>query len=487
MKSSLNARMVRFGLVASALIVLLFLFTRPRTSVTTISETSASSSTTCTRSFDGIKPVTQYAIMIDAGSTGSRVHVYTFNNCQAVPILLDEQFKMIKPGLSSFPDDPEKAAKSLDELLKLALDTVPDDLQKCTPVAVKATAGLRLLGELKSKLILDAVRKHLEEDFPFPVVPNDGISIMDGSDEGVYAWITANYLLGNIGSPEKTPTAAVFDLGGGSTQIVFEPNFEHPQKMSPGDHVYSLDFGGRHFELYQHSHLGYGLMEARKQVNNLVALNHYKSGLDFTSDKSSNLKLINPCISPSLSVKDVKVEFTDPETNAKQKFTVDMVGPNEGSALQCRQLTETILKKEAACLVEPCSFNGIHQPSLTKSYLREADIYIFSYFYDRTFPLGMPSSFSIDDLSDLNRQVCKGPGAWESFSAIEDAVKGIKAEPEFCLDLSFMLSVLHHGYEIPIHREVKIAKTIKGNELGWCLGASLPLLDQKSSGWTCKN
>ena len=35
---------------------------------------------------------------------------------------------------------------------------------------------------------------------------------MDGKDEGVYAWVTANYLLGNIGGKEKLPTAAVFDL-----------------------------------------------------------------------------------------------------------------------------------------------------------------------------------------------------------------------------------------------------------------------------------
>jgi len=61
----------------------------------------------------------------------------------------------------------------------------------------------------------------------------------------------------------------------------------------------------------------------------------------------------------------------------------------------------------------------------------------------------------------------------------------LTGRPETCLDLNFMFALLHLGYEMPIDREVKIAKKIKGNELGWCLGASLPLLEQ-TSGWQCK-
>ncbi|CAJ0882674.1 12551_t:CDS:2, partial [Entrophospora sp. SA101] len=92
-------------------------------------------------------------------------------------------------------------------------------LYNCTPVAVKATAGLRLLGTEKSSRILEAVRNHLGNKYPFQIIENDGVVIMDG----VYAWITVNYLLNKIGLKKKSPTAAIFDLGGGSTQIVFEP------------------------------------------------------------------------------------------------------------------------------------------------------------------------------------------------------------------------------------------------------------------------
>lgn len=122
--------------------------------------------------------------MIDAGSTGSRIHVYRFNNCGETPELESEDFKMTQPGLSSFPDDPEGAAKSLDVLMEVAMKHVPEKLKGCSPVAVKATAGLRFLGPEKSGKILEAVRHRLETTYPFPVVAGRGVEIMEGKDEG---------------------------------------------------------------------------------------------------------------------------------------------------------------------------------------------------------------------------------------------------------------------------------------------------------------
>ncbi|RDA94209.1 hypothetical protein CP533_0603 [Ophiocordyceps camponoti-saundersi (nom. inval.)] len=437
----------------------------------------------CQASYSKDKPVVQYALMIDAGSTGSRIHVFKFNNCGAVPELEKEDFMMTEKsvgGLSKYEDDAVAAAKTLDPLMETAMQHVPDALKACTPIAVKATAGLRLIGPEKSQAILDEVRRHLEKDYPFPVVSaaHDGVAVMDGSLEGVYAWITANYLLGNIGGPDKGDTAAVFDLGGGSTQIVFEPTFKGsvPEKLADGDHKYSLDFGGQKFDLYQHSHLGYGLMSARKAIHKTLISDVAAKNTDTAW---MNRPVVHPCIAPGMS-QEIEVDLEDGRAASTYNFT----GPSQSAPAQCRNLAEKILHKDAECKLAPCSFNGVHQPSLAKTFANQ-DVYVFSYFYDRTKPLGMPDSFTVREMQSLTQSVCAGKDGWDVFSSMPEAMEELSGRPEYCLDLNFMTSLLHTGYDMPIDREVKIAKKIKGNELGWCLGASLPLLSA-GSGWECK-
>ncbi|PKK75516.1 hypothetical protein RhiirC2_736422, partial [Rhizophagus irregularis] len=423
------------------------------------------------------RPLVQYALMIDAGSTGSRIHVYRFNYCKASPELEDEIFAHIEPGLSSYGDNPEAAANSLNDLMEVALKNVPKELQHCTPVAVKATAGLRLLGLKKSERILEAVREHLETNYPFLIIEKDGVVIMDGKDEGVYAWITVNYLLDRLGSGKKLPTAAIFDLGGGSTQIVFEPeaNFE----VAPGEHKHELEFGGHKYILYQHSYLHYGLMEARKAIKRFMAklwISTPNKKDDLISGISSELDISedhipNPCLP-----KNYTEEFSLSDiSHSRDEDSITIVGTGAGHA-QCRFIIEQVLNKTNECPLSPCSFNGIYQPSLEVTFSLH-DIYAFSYFYDRMSPLGIPADFSLKELRDLTDAVCAGNVS--QFSHLPEAMKEIKKNPHYCMDLTFIYALLHVGYEIPLDREVKIAKKIKGIETGWCLGAAIAVLDHK--------
>jgi guanosine-diphosphatase len=128
-------------------------------------------------------PAKQYALMMDAGSTGSRIHVYKFNYCNSeLPVLEDEVFEQLKPGLSSFASKPTDAADSIVPLLEIAKKHIPEELRSCTPIALKATAGLRLLGNDVADSILRAVEAKIRE-YPFKLIEN-GVIVMDGADEG---------------------------------------------------------------------------------------------------------------------------------------------------------------------------------------------------------------------------------------------------------------------------------------------------------------
>ncbi|EPY49692.1 guanosine-diphosphatase Gda1 [Schizosaccharomyces cryophilus OY26] len=433
----------------------------------------------CTVSFDGQKPVTQYVLMIDAGSTGSRVHVYQFNNCNPSPKLEEEYFKMIEPGLSSFAGNPDGAAASLNPLLEFALEHVPDEHKKCSPIAVKATAGLRLTGESEARAILNAVKSHLLEDYPFPLAGKDSVSILDGAMEGVYAWVTINYLLGslNVGSSEST--VAVMDLGGASTQLVFEPHFPNPQqKLSEGDHKYVLEYNNRQYELYQFSHLGYGLKEARKLIHKIVVntADILRNSLD-TDDVP--YEITHPCLHLNASMQH--------SSSTKDGGSVNFAfkGPSLAhSSLQCRAFAEKVLYKEKECQLAPCSFNGVHQPKFTETF-NDAPIYLISYFYDRLIDLGMPSTFTIEDMKYVADRVCSGPDSWLDAFSLTNSLGALKQEPEWCLDLNYMISLLSVGYEIPNNRQLYTAKKINNKELGWCLGASLSILSESNGEFKC--
>ncbi|KAE9596900.1 hypothetical protein Lal_00007630 [Lupinus albus] len=165
--------------------------------------------------------VTSYAVIFDAGSTATRVHVFHFDqNLDLIHIGEElEFFYEIKPGLSKYADNPKEAAKSMIPLLEEAENVVPQDLQQKTPVKLGATAGLRLLKGDASERILEEVKDMLGNRSALNLQPN-AVAIIGGTQEGSYLWVTANYLTGKLGL-KFTKTVGIIDLGGGSVQMAY--------------------------------------------------------------------------------------------------------------------------------------------------------------------------------------------------------------------------------------------------------------------------
>ena len=239
--------------------------------------------------------------------------------------------------------------------MQTALRVVPEHLWNCTPVAVKATAGLRALPETQGHDIMHAVEERLRNEYPFPLPARRAVEIMDGKDEGVYAWITANYLLGTIGganfhdtattTKEEEGTYAVLDLGGASTQIAFEPAFSRPDNtFLAGEHRYDLAFAGKTHVLYQHSYLGYGLMRARRHVHQLVDFMASIRGAGEKEHLDEDGKEIvsNPCLSRGMKR---VVEVEDPKRGGKHNVTMD--GGEVGGFEACRRVMELVMAKDA--------------------------------------------------------------------------------------------------------------------------------------------
>jgi apyrase len=89
---------------------------------------AATKSNAATLAAAGGSGQTVYNIQLDAGSTGSRIHVFKFTKAGQELKLISDTFMQLKPGLSSYRDEPDKAAASLKPLLDKALATVPKDL-----------------------------------------------------------------------------------------------------------------------------------------------------------------------------------------------------------------------------------------------------------------------------------------------------------------------------------------------------------------------
>lgn len=265
-------------------------------------------------------------------------------------------------------------------------------------------------------------------------------------------------MLGKLKKSQRGQSAAVFDLGGASTQIVFEPNFHvSTESMSEGDHQYKLDYQNSTYELYQHSYLGYGLNEARKRIKNeMITIwkdEAYKTG-----------QVYHPCL-PLHHQEDFE------STNGTM---IKLIGTGAGHA-ECRGLIEKVFNKDKVCELAPCAFDGVYQPPLVDTF-KDNDLFVFSYFYDLTKPLGMPSEFSVRELGELTERVCKGETT--PFQHVPNAIKTLEDNPDFCLDLTYTYNLLRFGYDIPSDRLVRTAQKIKGAETGWCLGASIAMLDE---------
>uniref|UniRef100_A0A2I3HSZ2 nucleoside diphosphate phosphatase n=1 Tax=Nomascus leucogenys TaxID=61853 RepID=A0A2I3HSZ2_NOMLE len=361
-----------------------------------------------------------YGIMFDAGSTGTRVHVFQFARPpRETPMLTHETFKALKPGLSAYADDVEKSAQGIQELLDVAKQDIPFDFWKATPLVLKATAGLRLLPGEKAQKLLQKVKEVFKAS-PF-LVGDDCVSIMNGTDEGVSAWITINFLTGNF---LERPAGSIVTL------VLFQGTLQ----ASPPGYLTALRMFNRTYKLYSYSYLGLGLMSARLAILGGVEGQPAKDGKE----------LVSPCLSPSF-----KGEWEHAEV------TYRVSGQKAAASLHelCAARVSEVLQ------------NRVHRTEEVK----HVEFYAFSYYYDLAAGVGLidaekGGSLVVGDFEIAAKYVCR---------TLETQPQ---SSPFACMDLTYV-SLLLQEFGFPRSKVLKLTRKIDNVETSWALGAIFHYID----------
>ena len=173
-------------------------------------------------------PVPRYAVIFDAGSTGTRVHVYAWRlNDNASPTVstAPSWSEKVSPGISSFfPENEAGAGDSILPLLAVAERVVPALERARCIVMLRATAGMRLIPRRAQAAIYDSLHNTVITRSGFRPARAD-FATLSGSEEGIFGWLATNHLLVSAGllSASRLGAVGAIDLGGGSTQAGRHP------------------------------------------------------------------------------------------------------------------------------------------------------------------------------------------------------------------------------------------------------------------------
>lgn len=426
-----------------------------RTSLSSSSSTSnafASNSSPSDSSTSSAQTVhhqrSRYVVMIDAGSSGSRVHVYQYLPANSVATSGLPKFELpsktlkIKPGLSTYEDDPKAASESLRGLIEFAVKHVPDSLWASTPIFLFATAGLRTIPAGAAEEILEEVRNSFERSvFRFE---RHWVRLIPGKDEGLYGWIAANYLLGNFDElpsinhsdvnsvSSSSHTIGVVEMGGASMQVSFAPS--DISKIDP-EELSTVSLNGRVYRIYTHSYLNYGLEQAQVLLHKSM---------------SSSQEINNPCYPQG---------FTFLQQNGVGDYTA------------CRRMLEHILDKnknhKANCSGQrrTCSFNGIYQPAITN----EQFFAIENFFYTTEFFNTHEENDFLTPLRQRGEEYCASH--WSQIVAKYPKVSSDELS-KYCFSTAYIDGVLRHGLGLENPQQnVRIVQRIRGTAIDWSLGA----------------
>jgi len=402
----------------------------------------------------------KYMAVIDAGSSGSRIHVYKYSgSIKSKKVEPDHATMKEKPGLSSFASKPTEAGAALEPLIKFAKEHIPADMLKSTPIVLKATAGMRLVQQDQPAAvegILKSVRTTLGNS-GLQFNPSNA-QIISGTEEGMLGWMALNYLYETTSKSNlrksATPVWSVLEMGGASVQVSVPLA---SAKGVPSKYVlpYVSQTSGKKGSMYTHSFLGAGVQSAKGAVEKALV----------AQQGSAGDTLNHPCLPNG---------FTETENSIKYTGT--------GNFDECQAVIKSaVFAKQAdnvaACekTSSQCFWNGVAGPGLKPS---EQKVWAFENFFYTMSGVGemqpdeSSKEFAIQDYERVAKEMCGKP--WDAIeSAYPKDSQPKEYNKDWCFSALYAFSFLTSGLGLDAQQTIMIGNEVKGVGIDWALGAVL--------------
>lgn len=429
----------------------------------------------------------QFSIVLDCGSTGTRVYVYEWvpndgKGQGSLPMVLrpfpqgtDGRSGQQKgrayhrmetePGFDKLLHNESGLRLAMEPLLQWAEKQIPAHAHRNSPLFLLATAGLRRMPTSDSEWILDKAWSILEES-PF-MCRRNWVRIITGVEEAYFGWVALNYMKRRLQNIPMLETFGALDLGGSSLQVTFESK----ESIQNG---LNLSIGTMERHLNAYSLTGYGLNDAfEKSIVLLLRKNSRTGSEKFSGDQ---LHLNHPCLhagyrqqyscsqcslllqdgSPLVGGRDISKEKED------SRVAVELIGvPNweECEALAKSTVNSSDWSHSSAgtdCKQNPCAISNNQPQPQGHFYAMSGFFVVFKFF-------NLSSAASFNDVIEKGQEFCSK--TWQ------DAKKSVVPQPfieQYCFRAPYVVSLLRDGLHLKEQQVV-----VGSGSITWTLGAAL--------------
>lgn len=399
----------------------------------------------------------RWGIILDAGSSGTRLHIYRWKDplralksaseeeLRSLPKIMTEKkwVKKIRPGVSTFSDRVEDVGpEHLQSLIDHAHSIIPEDKIPDTPIFLMATAGMRLLPQAQQATLTREICSYFLRNTRFALPDcNLHVQVIKGETEGLYGWIASNYLLGGFDHPSQHQhgdghhTYGFLDMGGASAQIAFAPNATEALKHADDLKLLrlrALDGSPVEYKVFTTTWLGFGVNQARQSYVKTLQ-DQYAASED---------ELPDPCLPRGL-----RTTLAGEPVDGRRAGKPTLVGTGEFD--ECLKQTYPLLGKDKPCEDHPCLLNGQHVPAIDFNVNHFIGVSEYWHTTHGVFGGKDDEAYDFAVYQQRVRDFCGRD--WDDIRSRVDERKqnNMKNAQEACFKASWLINVLHEGIGVP--------------------------------------